>query len=82
MINGGKIYTDIFFFRGGNHQPPPAPPFQGGGIDAEGRFGRGLYRQLTTPSEVSKAVSAAIIICKIALTISFFIVSVALKFLE
>ena len=33
----------------------------------------GLYRQLTTPSEVSRAVRAAITIWTMALTISFFI---------
>ena len=74
MINGGMIYTDIFFFSWRESSTTPSPSFPRRGDRCRGAFWRrSFYRQLTTPSEVSKAVSAAIIICKIALTISFFI---------
>ena len=44
-----------------------------GGEGSERSFGGSFYRQLITPSEVSKAVRAAITIWMIALMMSFFI---------
>ena len=59
----------------------PSPSFlRRGERVVRGGFGGSFYRQLTTPREVSRAVRAAIIICKIALIISFFIVGTDLKF--